>query len=244
MRGHTASASLFARRPQVHNKSNRERVWRCLIPYHLCLWGCVKISGIKTGPPNCHINVVSSSLVWVAMFYFNRVHMHHTEKRMCCFIVWWALMKQLWQTLEGLTNPRTWASEHTHIISEALSNSDKWLQMNWSCKSHQCTLSGLHTLPQLGCLPSDVCGCLTSPARVHVSLWKDHYWCTLIQTVIICASCVAPYPLSLWCHCLCHKSHWAEHPMLQAFMWTKQISLYCFCESASTIPLFFFLIHF
>lgn len=77
-------------------------------------------------------------------------------------------------------------------------------------------------------------------SSTNTSLWKDHYWCTLIQTVIICASCVAPYPLSLWCHCLCHKSHWAEHPMLQAFMWTKQISLYCFCESASTIPLFFF----
>lgn len=42
--------------------------------------------------------------------------------------------------------------------------------MTSNCKSHHYTLCGLQASPQLGCLPSDVWGCLTSPAWVLVSL--------------------------------------------------------------------------
>ena len=47
-------------------------------------------------------------------------HLHHTEKEnVLCFI---GSTYTDEATLEGVTNPRTWASEHTHIISEALRN--------------------------------------------------------------------------------------------------------------------------
>lgn len=105
------------------------------------------------------------------------------------------MMKQLWR----VSSTHVLWHQNTHIISEA---SYKWLQININCKSHHYTLCGLQALPpcQTRLLPSDVCGCLTSPAWVLVvsllppqthalsqtHLCKDHYCCPLIQTVLIC----------------------------------------------------------
>lgn len=43
----------------------------------------------------------------------------------------------VWLSLEGPTRTHTFGHQNTHTrVSEALSNSDKWLQMNCSLKSH------------------------------------------------------------------------------------------------------------
>lgn len=147
--------------------------------------------------------------------------------------------------------------QNTHIISEALSNSDKWLQVNWSCKSHCCTLYGLHTLPQLGRLPSDVCGCLTSPAWVHVSLSAPQ-----TRTLVSNTSAGRPSLTSLdsngdhlytvhytiftkFCDVIVYASSHTEQNGLRYELWCPQNSLpfIPFGESASAI-LLFFKIHF
>lgn len=120
--------------------------------------------------------------------------------------------------------------QKTQIISEALSNSFKGLQMNGNCKNHHYTLCGLQELPPgQTTLPCPVTSAavsshhagflvLLSPPPTdglfQPHLCEDQCCCLLIQTVLISTSCVKPYPLSLWCHCLCNKSDRAEHAML------------------------------
>ncbi len=168
---------------------------------------------------------------WVVIFYFYRGHLHHIVKEnMLCFVfVLSTYMDKVSLANFGGSHQPTHLGIRTHTSSlrrwEILINDFKLAD----CKSHHYTLCGLHTL-QLGCLPSDVFGCLTSPGWVLVSLsplqthalfqihlWKEHYWCCLNQTVLICTPHNTPYPLSLWCHCLCSKSYKAEHAMLLAF---------------------------
>lgn len=213
------------------------------------MWGCNKMNRTGTGPPNSHINAAGRG----GHCCFNGLHMHPNEKRMCRFII----CKHLWSTFGPLwrvSPTHVLGHQNTHIISEALNNSDKWLQVNWSCKSHCCTLYGLHTLPQLGSLPSDVCGCVTSPAWFHVSLSAPQTQARVSNT-----SVGRPSPMSRnsncdrlytvhytiftkFCDVIVYASGHTEQNSLCYKLWCPQNSLpfIQLGESASAILLFFF----
>lgn len=75
----------------------------------------------KTGLPNCSVSVVSHRwYVWSVPFCGKHF---------------------------GGSHQPTHLGRRTHIISEALSNSYKWVQMKSYCKSHHYTLCGLQALP-------------------------------------------------------------------------------------------------
>lgn len=105
------------------------------------------------------------------------------------------------------------------------------------------------TVPNLAALPNGVCGGLISPAWVlgslssphtHASvqthLFKDHYCCSLIQTVLICTPCITTHSLSLWCN-FCHKLYRAEQDMLLVFTKTCLLLQFLWELRSSSVPL-------
>lgn len=233
IRGPKASASLCARWPQVHNCHGSYRQTRTgsKVASFSAFFAFRAVSRSKSVQENWTSKLPHEKLVITGtgghFLNFYRGCLHHTEKEnVLCFIM------RRWSNFIGSHQTHAFGQQNTHIISETLSKSYKWLQINCNCKSHHYTPCRLHTLPQLGCLPSDVCGCLTSPAWALVSLSppqtqaltqthlrKHHYCRPLIQTVLVCT----PYPLTLWS--LCYKPYRAEHAMVEAFDLTKQLSL-------------------
>lgn len=116
-------------------------------------------------------------------------------------------MTQPWPKCGGLTEPHTWASEQTHHpwgAEQFWQTGSKW---TGAVKS---------LLPRAGNHPSDVGGCLTSPAWLLVSLStpqtqaiffsntsvkkkkKKNHWCPLIQTVIMRYTISIDFVMSLF----------------------------------------------
>lgn len=162
------TASLFVRWPQVHNKSKGayrqigKGGMRMHHPLTSLLVEAFRMNRIKSGPQNCFIKVLSASCaVWAATFWI-------LIRRTCIILYENVLFHHFLGTndaaLAQLRGSR-WAS-HLGIRTNT-SPLRRWavltngLQVNWSCKV---------TLPQAGGLPSDVGGCLTSPAWLLVSL--------------------------------------------------------------------------
>lgn len=231
---------------QERSQTEREQVWGCLILQRLCLWACNKMSRTGTGPPNSHINAAGMGGHFTLIVYT-----WIRRKRECRFII----CKHLWRTpgpLWRVSPTHVLGHQNTHIISEALSNSDKWLQVNWSCKSHCCTLYGLHILPQLGSHPSDVCGCLTSPAWLHVSLSAPQTQGLVSNTSVgrpslmsLNSNCDHLYTVhdtifTKFCDVIVYASSHTEQNSLGYKLWCPQNSLpfIQLGESASAILLF------
>lgn len=208
MRGPKASASLSARWPRVHDcQSSYKTNWGkgvddCFTLLHVCLlYPCQNMC--KIWPVRPPLQLLVKPMGGHSGFYRGAFASRPSIVS---------------------TNPHTRASEHTHFISKGLSNYFKWLQMNCNCKKSPLrAMRYRHCHSPAGFPMTSMAVWPHQPESSWVShLHKDEPYfkhiCTKKETITdvplpkpICTPCFKACLLSLWCHCLCHESYWAEH---------------------------------
>lgn len=176
-------------------QTNREKV--LLLSCSLTSMLAVTVCKHTLTPSRLRSVLGVSKLVRVAIIHFYKGALHHTKKLKGD--IWrWAptVQEKLWVSLESLTNPHTWASEHIHHLwgAEQLfklkATVKVTITLTLDLKQHRCAKPGCHAhwrLRQSEPTSPSLFKPLTS-ANTHYFKHicpKDHYSHVLIHTMLI-----------------------------------------------------------